>query len=222
MKSLFILLVLVFTLVNTSFAQMQLNYKNNYSIPIQIDSTDIYFIGSLADKTNKAKYSMGYNANYNNPNLGFWTNILVYNSKTEEVKKLFADSLVMIYPFYSGLTERNVFDYSYTKMVRGSMVYENFLLISVKTDNYSKDGVIDDEDPLSIFICTKDGKKLTQVTPNEMNVLSLKVSRDMKTIFMNVQRDKDGDKKFSNENEEIFKVTIGKDVSKFELKKLEL
>lgn len=222
MKYFILSLISVFILSNSSFAQMQLNYKNNYSIPIQIDSSDTYFIGSLVDKTNKVKYSMSYNVNYNNPNLGFWTNILVYNTKTDEVKKLFTDSLVMVYPFFSGLTERNVYDYSTAKMVRGSMVYENFVLICVKADNYSKDGIIDDEDPLSIFICTKDGKKLTQITPNEMNVLSYKVSRDMKTIFMNVLRDKDGDKKFSNESEEIYKVTIGKDVSKFELKKLEL
>jgi len=206
----------------TSFSQYKTNIKNNFAVPLQIDSSDIYIIGNLIDKANQAKYAISNFNVYDIRNTPFWGNITVYNSKTEEAKKLFQDSLVLVYSLYSGIAERNIFEGGVGKYIRGSVVYENYIIIVAKTDNYNKDGIIDDEDPVHIFICSKDGKKIIQVTPDNMNVLSFKPSRDMKMLLINAQEDKDGDKRFNNENESIFRISIDKNLAKIDLRKLNL
>src|SRR5688572_14349554 len=88
------LLSLFFVVV--SFGQKD-KTQENYSDPFQIDSSVYFIIPRLVDSDNEAQYGKGK---------GFlpWGNyrdIIFYNSKTNQSKKLFGDQLALIQPFFS-------------------------------------------------------------------------------------------------------------------------
>jgi hypothetical protein len=93
----------------------------------------------------------------------------------------------------------------------------NYIIYLARTDEYNKDGVIDDDDPIYLFVSTKTGENLKQITPNGMNVTSWKITRDGKTIIVTIQNDKNSDKKFNDEDEIIYQIDLNEDIQKIKI-----
>jgi hypothetical protein len=208
MKKLIFFAALLYT-TQYSFAQLRSTDAVAYSQPMQVDSSDYFIIATLIDKTNKAKYSFSQSGIYRT--MGSWTNILFYNSKTNKTKKLFSTAPIIV----GGITN------NYGAFPSGSMgnnmlsgIIDNNILFMVKHDEYNNDGLIDEDDPVSIFISTKSGEGLRQITPKDMHVISWQTSRDRKTIIAKMQKDKNGDKKFTDEDEIIYQIDMNDDISK--------
>jgi hypothetical protein len=189
MKKIFSVIIVFFSAATLTNAQLKkANEKYAYLTPFQIDSSDNYIIGVTIDRGNKTKYdpnrldysTMGY---YNN-----WVNILIYNSKTHQSKKIFNQSPVLVYNVIGKYTS---IDYNYTNIVQigSSFLIDQGILLVAKTDEKNLDGVIDDDDPTNVYICTNEGEKLTQLNPKETSAKGLKFSKDRKTLFLNLEND---------------------------------
>ena len=96
----------------------------------------------------------------------------------------------------------------------GSLVLKDCILFAVKLDE-NKDDMIDEDDPTCLFLCSKDGNDLKQITPKDFSIVSYKISQDFKTIFINGIKAKDG--KFQSGNEILYAVYLDKDFSKIKL-----
>jgi hypothetical protein len=198
----------VFPVVFTAFGQLQTQDAVSYSPVIQIDSSDSYLIGTLIDKSNKTKYNFGLSYGRG---MASWTNVLIYNSKRNETKKIFTTSPVLISPVINNYIPVN---YTGLQEFRSSTLLKNFILFFVKGDDYNKNGVINDEDPFYLFISSKSGNNLTQITPKDMNVISWTLSKDNKTILVKLQKDKNADNKFFGDDEVIYQIDLNDDISK--------
>jgi hypothetical protein len=182
-----------------------------YSQPIEADSLQNYIVGLLPTRINKDKYIVNtLQYDYSGNNLSIWTNIIFYNTQSKLVTKLFEKTdLISMSPltgWYAGIT-------SY-KNQHLSVIFGKFILLSIKTDDYNKDGVIDETDPVSLFVCTKAGEHLVQISPKDMNVTAWTLSRDGKVIIAKIQKDKNSDKRFINEDEEIYQIDLDGDFNK--------
>lgn len=68
-----------------------------------------------------------------------------------------------------------------------------------------------------MYISTKKGENFRQITPNGINVTSWSLSKDSKTIILIGQEDKNGDKKFSDDDEMIYQIDLTQGISKMKL-----
>jgi hypothetical protein len=190
-----------------SLAQMPGRDNTSYSQPVQIDSSDNYIIASLIDKTNKTKYN--YTGTYRVG--GNWTNIFIYNTATTESKKIFSTNPVLIFPL-SPIWPNAM--YVQQQEIRFSYSIRDYMLLLVKTDSYNQNGIIEEDDPTSLYIVSKTGNNLTQISPKDMNVMSYTLSRDGKTILIKLQKDNNNDKKFLDEDEVLYQINLDRNYSK--------
>ena len=194
MKQLAATLVGIAFLFNSIFAQKK--DEINFSDPFQIDSSSYFLIPRLVDDMNKDAYGKGK---------GFlpWGNyseIFFYDAVTKQTKKLFDQQLALILPFFS----RPGFCDAPKESVTPPNILPNHILYLARTDNFNNDNGLDTEDPLYLYISTKTGSNLKQVTPKGLNVVSWTLSKDKKIILVKVQNDKNGNKKFGNGDDELY------------------
>ena len=208
MKQILASLLLLVLISTSAFAQKK--DEINFSDPFQIDSSEYYLIPELVDNDNREAY--GKNVSYFN--WGDYIDIYFYNSTTKESKKLFADQRALIHSF----TQKQYYHYYYDK-VREIELPENILpkhiVYLARTDNFNGDNALDYHDPLYLYISTKTGDNLKQITPKGLNVISWTVSKDKKMILVKVQNDKNKNKKFGNGDDELYyRIDLDEDISK--------
>ncbi len=216
MKKYAFLAILIFLSVFHSFGQPKNSNGINYAQPLQVDSSDYFIVGSLVNKTNKLKYNFsvknqfeGYNGQHT-----FWTNVFVHSLKDKKIRKIFSTDLVAVYPVQNTMLYIK-FDYGYTdqtKMYSG--MSSKYIIYLARTDEYNKDGIIDEEDPIYIFISAKNGEDFRQITPKGMSVTGWKLGRDGSTLLATIQNDKNNDKKFTDEDENIYQIDLNEDIKK--------
>lgn len=209
MKRFVLFSVFTVTIALTTLGQFQVKNALNYSPPLQIDSSQLYIIGSLIDRSNKSKFDFGPNYRFNN----IWTNVLVYNSSLNQIKKLFTNNLISIMPVVSSSTR---FSYGQSDY-KFSSILKNHLVFLIQNDSFNNDGIIDENDPIYLFVSSKSGMDLKQISPNEMNLVSWSISKDNNTILAKFQKDKNGDKKFIDEDEIIYQVDLKENISKIKV-----
>ena len=200
------LLLLVFISAST-FAQKK--DEVNFSDPFQIDSSEYFLIPELVDNDNRDAYGKG--AGY--LSWGDYIDIYFYNSNTKQSKKLFAEQLALIQSF-------NKREYYYDKG-RESEIPANILAKHIvylaRTENFNGDNALDNHDPLYLYISTKTGDNLKQITPKGLNVISWTPSKDKKIILVKVQNDKNKNKKFGNGDDELYyRIDLDDDISKIQ------
>lgn len=89
------------------------------------------------------------------------------------------------------------------------------ILYSVKTEDFNGDRALDSDDPSYLYISSKTGNDLRQITPAGFHVISWTVSKDRKTILVKGQNDKNNNKKFGNGDDELYyRVDLDDDISK--------
>lgn len=178
----------------TTFAQKK--EETNFSDPFQIDSSAYFLIPRLVDNDNQHAYGKGKGylpwGNYNE--------IFFYNASTKQTKKLFNGQLVLINPF----TTRHYYYENVKEPDTPRNILPNHIVYIARTDNFNGDNGLDTEDPQYLFISSKTGENLKQVTPKGMNVVSWTLSKDKKMLLVKLQNDKNGNKKFGNGDDELY------------------
>jgi len=86
-----------------------------------------------------------------------------------------------------------------------------FILLEIAKKDTNGDGTINNKDALAGYLVGLDGKGLTQITPSDTNMVSWRYDQDSKKLFVKVVEDTNGDKKFTEEdNEKILIVDTDK------------
>ena len=131
---------------------------------------------------------------------GNYSDVYFYDSKKNQTKKVFDGQLALITPFFSSRY--------YYGIEKGKDIPVNILLNHIvylaRTENFNGDNALDTEDPLYLYISSKTGDNLKQITPKGFNVVSWTLSKDKKMILVKGQNDKNGNKKFGNGDDEVY------------------
>ena len=207
MKQIMPTLLLISSICFASSAQKKEDI--NFSDPFQIDSSEYYLIPELVDNDNKDVYGKGVGY----LSWGDYLDIYFYNSATKQTKKLFDKQLALIQSF-------NKREYYYDKG-RESEIPANILpkhiVYLARTENFNGDNALDNQDPVYLYISTKTGDNLTQITPNGLTVISWTLSKDKKMILVKLRNDKNKNKKFGNGDDELYyRIDLDDDISKIQ------
>lgn len=199
----FIVAILFFAL-----ASAQKKEEINFSDAFQLDSSEYFLIPRLLDDSNKDPFDKGKGYVL----WGHYTDILFYNTKTNQTKKLFEGKPSLISPF---LQKRSSYYYQETGPDLANNILPALIIYSIITDDFNGDKVLDSEDPSYLFVSTKTGEDLTQITPKGFDVVSWTVSKDKKIILVKGRIDKNKNKKFGNGDDQLYyRVDLNNDISK--------
>lgn len=212
-----IILILLFSATFSTLVLGQKFGKDevNFSDPFQIDSSEYFLIPKLIDNDNQQAYGKGKGY----LPWGNYSDILFYNSKTNHTNNLFNGQLALIAPFYS---RRNYYGNDKEQDMPANILPGHIVYLA-RTDNFSGDNALDTDDPLYLYISTKTGDNLKQITPKGFNVVSWSVSKDKKMILVKGQNDKNGNKKFGNGDDELYyRIDLNNDISKIECYQINL
>lgn len=213
MKKIFAILTLLAAIATTVSAQKK--DEINFSDPFQIDSTAYFLITQLVDNDNKQDYGKG---------VGFlpwgdYIDVFFYNSGSKQVKKVFGDQLALIQSF----NIRRYYDDRDKEPKMPANILPHHVVYLARTDDFNKDKALDNHDPLYLYISTKTGDNLQQITPKGLNVLSWTLSKDKKMILVKAQNDKNNNKKFGDGDDQLyFHIELNDDVSKIQCHKLDM
>jgi hypothetical protein len=213
MKQLAATFIVIFFFGYDSFAQKK--DEINFSDPFQIDSSAYFLIPRLVDNDNQQDYGKGKGY----LPWGNYSEIFFYNASTKQTKKLFNGQLALINPF---INRRSYYENTREPDTPRNIL-PNHIVYIVRTDNFNGDNGLDTEDPQYLYISTKTGDNLKQVTPKGMNVVSWMLSKDKKMILLKLQNDKNGNKKFGNGDDELYyRVDLLDDIAKIQCEPIHL
>ena len=220
--------LIIFSLTLFIFSYSETNGQSliskgpTYNSPIQIDSSDSYIIPKVVDKSNVNDYSQ----DFRNYGALVITDIIIYNSKTNTKKNLFSKQRSFVYPIIGGFELGVTTIYpplsGLSNSYKTSLILPDKLLFVTVTADLNKNGLISEEDGISIYISEKNGDSLRQITPPNMNLSGLTLSKDFKTLFVLLQNDSNNDKSFKNEQETLYQVNLNEEISKITLLKIVL
>lgn len=200
-----------FTLLFSSiFSIIAIGQKSeiNFSDPFQIDSSEYFLIPKFVDNDNHQEYGKGKGYFL----WGNYSDIVFYDSRTNVSKKLFSGQLALIAPF---LTRRNSANEKEPELPAN--ILPNHIVYLARTENYNGDNALDSDDPVYLYISTKKGENLRQITPKGLNVLSWSLSKNKRMILVKAQNDKNKNKKFGNGDDELYyRIDLSDDFLKIE------
>jgi hypothetical protein len=203
-------LTLVITVLFFSIASAQKKDEINFSDAFQLDSSEYFLIPRLLDDSNKDQFDKGKGYVL----WGNYTDILFYNTKTNQVRKLFEGKSALIAPF---LQKRNSYYSQEKEPDLTNNILPRLIIYSVRSDDFNGDKVLDSDDPSYLYVSTKTGEQLKQITPNGFHVISWTVSKDKKIILVKGQNDKNKNKKFGNGDDQLYyRIDLNDDISKIQ------
>jgi hypothetical protein len=190
--------------------QAQKKDQINFSDPIQVDSSDYFLIPRLIDSDNRDNYGNGKGfvpwGNYND--------VIIYNAKTNQSKRIFEGMVAQVVPFFQRRPSYFYTEESKSSDVSGNILPQHILYLA-RTDNYNKDNGLDTEDPVYLYLTTKTGDNLRQITPAGIHVLSWTLSKDKKMILVKAVSDKTGNRKFGNGDDQLYyRIDLEEDIAK--------
>jgi hypothetical protein len=130
----------------------------------------------------------------------FCANLLVYNFKTDETFKLFDHNLHIVgYRTYTSSL--------YWREKSEKSIFKDWILYEVKAD-HNINGKMEGSDPVVLYCSNLRGGNLKQLTPETENVVSIEVYQKQGFALITMQRDKDQDSKFSNDDRDYYFVKL--------------
>lgn len=207
MKQIVVTLLLIVFISSTLFAQKK--EEINFSDPFQIDSSEYYLIPELVDNDNKDVYGKGVGY----LSWGDYIDVYFYNSATKQTKKLFDRQLALIQSF----SKRNYYYDKGRETEIPANILPKHIVYLARTENFNGDNALDNQDPVYLYVSTKTGDNLKQITPKGFYVLSWTISKDKKMILVKGKNDKNNNKKFGNGDDELYyRIDLDDDISKIQ------
>ena len=127
----------------------------------------------------------------------YYANIVVYDFKTDNRKKLFLNDT-----YIKSFTLNNYFIRPTDDKLRNVTIKWVFLL--VKSMDYNTSGRIDESDPSILFVTTTKGENLRPLTDGTENVVSLDIYDEQGFGLIKIQKDSNKDKSFKSEDENFY------------------
>lgn len=134
------------------------------------------------------------------PNNGYW-NIIFLNSNTNE---------------YHLLTEKKIlilgFDYKYSDEEGiNTSKKTNHIFYNVRIVDYNKDKLLNEKDPIYLFVSDKFGKNFRQISPNNYSLDNWKYIQNSNKVIMTATKDSNTNNLFDEEDEvSTFEIVLDK------------
>jgi hypothetical protein len=134
------------------------------------------------------------------PENGFW-NIMFLNSNTNE---------------YHLLTEKKIlildYDYKYNAEEGINISKKtNHIFYNVRSADYNKDKVINEKDPIYLFVSDRFGKNFRQISPSNLSLNSWKYIQSSNKVIMTATKDRNTNNLFDDKDEVLtFEIILDK------------
>lgn len=169
----------------TSSTQIKSQPKVQYSSPIIINKTDILLYAlKLNDNDDSDSYKREVSAHY-------W-NLIFYNIISGK-SELLTKEKIIINTFSIGNSEN--------RPNSQATLSDQFIYYDITDSDYDGDKKLTTNDIKKLYISNLEGKSFTRISPKNYNLRTWKIDDKHDSILMDLVKDSNGDKKFSNMDE---------------------
>lgn len=153
----------------------------------EVDSSE-YVVIPLAFTDARGKSKGFASSGYDSPAGSYW-NLIFYNVTNGEYH-LLSENLKMHIGTWTDLNP-------------------NYIVYRIITEDYNKDGLLDDRDPGYLFTTDKNGYNLKQITPSGFDAERWEKLANKNLLIVSLSADVNGDKKFGHkEGAQMYKVDL--------------
>lgn len=129
---------------------------------------------------------------------GRFNNVVFYN-KNSGNSHLLLNKKALISSFYFPYEKEDGKDKPITK----------FLLFGISDKDTNGDGLINEKDAIVGHMSDLSGRNLQQVTPENTQLIDLRVDKNIDAIFLRIKKDSNNDKRFSDEDDiSVFRINL--------------
>lgn len=171
-----------------------------FNQPVQIDST-AYVMYPLMLTDNDGKDRGIVSKSYSGQNV-FW-NIVFYNTQTGEYHLLDSTRKMAIYSYAQGNAKNNFSSNQTDQILLTDNQTGNLIYYWMTTIDFNSDERIDLNDPKYLFVSSKDGKNLKQISPDDYNVVYWQTIYSTDKVLMQAVKDLNNNKKFDEDDESV-------------------
>jgi hypothetical protein len=183
----YLTLIAIIVLFTNGYGQSEVKLHKYFLSPVIIDSSSVVLIPIHY----KPHVAWKQNLLWDN----HCSNILIFDTKTDSVKKLFKEDTF--------ISRYNLVNYPRWQ-INNSLYSSRWLFFFVKTSDYNKNGKLDPEDPYIIYVSDRNGDGLKPITPLDECALSIDISDEQGFAIIQMQRDSDHNNEFSYYDECYF------------------
>lgn len=159
----------------------------------EIDSTGILLFPLEMGQSKRDDGSYSYKKM---PDDGFW-NIIFLNSITNEYHLLTENKMLILNYDYKYNNEEGI----------NPAKKSNYIFYLIRSLDYNKDRLLNDQDPIYLFVSDKFGKNFRQISPSNQSLKNWKIIQRSNKVMMTAANDSNGDKLF-DDNDEVLTYEI--------------
>lgn len=181
------------TTANASDTELNISY-GDLIFPQQSDYL-IIPVGFYGDEKNsKSLFSDVYrDSAYERMSQMTIYNLIFHNRRTGESHLLLSENRLI--SSFQLINEENS---------EGQAIKNQFIFIEVIPDDTNQDGIRDRQDAVIGYIADASGKNLTQVTPDNTQLVSWQMDKPLGVLLLKVVQDSNNDRKFTGEDDISF------------------
>lgn len=185
-----VLLIVTITvsIITTGYGQDRKKVSQYFDEPMVMDSSTTLFIPLRYDAS---LFSSDKLTSYGD----YYSNIIVYDYKTDQSRPLFPNDT-----YIESLTP----GHSYKSSGIPQHVSTDWVFYRVKSTDYNGNGKIDVNDPFVLFVSTRTGTNLKQLTHEREHVASLSFFEKFGFILVKIVRDSNGDRNFKTDDSSYY------------------
>jgi hypothetical protein len=120
-------------------------------------------------------------------NVGRYWNVIFYNYKSEE-SWLLANDKVTIQEIH--------------ELERNPLVNKKYIFYTIYINDINKDNKLTTEDPAYLYVSDRQGKGLRRLSAENMDVVNWNILPGTETLFLTCVKDTNGDKKFTEDDQQ--------------------
>lgn len=167
----------------------------NFGNPIITDSSSTLIIPTVYDAGVFSSNKLAAWGDY-------YSNIIFYNFKTDNSKKLFENDTYIV-----SLDKPYYYRY-YDQTKNSSAITKEVILYRVLNYDRNNNGKIDDDDPVILYSSDINGNNLKALTEKNENVVELHVYNEQNFALVKIQRDSNKDNNFTLKDTDYYYVKL--------------
>lgn len=181
MKAQVLLIVtMMVSIITTVYGQDRKKVTQYFDEPMVMDSSSTLFI--------PIRYDVSFFSSDRLTSYGdYYANIIVYDYKTDQYRPLFPTVT-----YIESLTP----GHSYKSSSISQHTSTDWVFYRVKSTDYNGNGKIDINDPFVLFVSTRTGTNLKQLTHEREHVASISYFEKLGFLFVKIVRDSNSDRNF--------------------------
>lgn len=186
--------VLLILIAIVGFGQNSSKGLNYFADPILTDSISTIMIPVKIDVPILNSSKIGYGE--------YYSNVIFYDFTTDSSKRLFKNDT-----FIKGFEKKYDY-YNRAKVDKLDYACSKWLFYFVKSNDYNKNGKIDNYDPYILYVSDLKGNGLKQITNDFENAISIDIYDKLGFALIKLQRDLDKNYNFEIDDKDYYYIRI--------------